>query len=444
MYLAALALMLVGAAPALHAQADDEGEGAKWNWFGSLRIRPEYNDNLSDLDLGRDDKIGYASYRVNLGTEVSLDRNISVVLDVQGVGASGDDFAVVRGTQTFNQSSSYFSLYRGYIDVKDLFGEKIDLRVGRQELVFGDEFLLGDNNFYGGASWDAVRGDFKHTVGTMTAFWAKVGELDHPEFYGNQFYSDPGGDWEFYGLYEAMKFGESHNVDLAVLYNFDHAPTSYYGGPAFSEKRFTYHARYAFEPETGFFGSVNAAIQNGRTLDPTGSFNVDADSHGLEGTAGFRWMKDGRKAQVHVKIANYSGDDPSTDQNETFNPLAQDFHNRYGMLDFWNGIWGRQAYVGGAAGFRALQLGFETELANGITLAAVAQRNFRTIEPSALATNRNMGQEFGVLATYAYGKNLDLNFCYAQLFAGTANSNEAPYFTKSTGRRLYVGATARF
>lgn len=442
-YLAALGVMLLGATPALHAQAGDEGEGTKWSWFGSLRVRPEYNENLSDLSVGRDDKIGYVGYRVNLGTEVNLDRDVSVVLDLQGVGSAGEDFSFTRGSQTFNFQDSYFSLYRGYIDVRNLFGEKIDLRVGRQELVFGDEFLLGNNDFYAGASWDAIRGDFKQNIGTFTAFWAKVAEVDHPEFFGDQFFQDAAGDWDFYGLYEAMKFGESHHIDLAVLYNFDHTP-SYYGDIPFTEKRFTYHARYAYQPESGLFGAANLALQGGRTLAASGLQIVNADAYGVDGTIGYSWIKDGRKAQVHAKIANFSGDDPATEDNETFNPLAQDFHNRYGMLDFWNGIWGKQAYIGGAAGFRALQLGFRTELSNGITLSAVAQRNLRGIEPSETATNRNMGQEFGVLAEYAYGKNLELDFAYAQLFPGTANANEAPYFSKSVARRIYVGARARF
>ena len=104
------------------------------------------------MSLTRDDKIAYVSYRVNVGTEVSLNRDVSVVLDLQGIGAGGDDLSFYRGSQTFNTSESYFSLYRGYIEVKDIFGEQIDLRLGRQEIVMGDGFLLSNEPFYGGVS----------------------------------------------------------------------------------------------------------------------------------------------------------------------------------------------------------------------------------------------------------------------------------------------------
>lgn len=68
----------------------------------------------------------------------------------------------------------------------------------------------------------------------------------------------------------------------------------------------------------------------------------------------------------------------------------------------------------------------------------------RNTEISPTATNKNLGQEFGVAARYAYGNNLTLDFCFAQLFPGTAIGNEEPLFGKSTSRRLYVGATAKF
>ena len=50
-------------APAVSAEGGDDAE---WNWFGSLRVRPEYNENLSDVFAGNDDKIAYVAYRANL------------------------------------------------------------------------------------------------------------------------------------------------------------------------------------------------------------------------------------------------------------------------------------------------------------------------------------------------------------------------------------------
>ena len=64
----AFAVLLLAAPSARAAEGDEEGRDL--NCFGSLRVRPEYNDNLSDLTSAQDDKVSYVSYRANIGTSI--------------------------------------------------------------------------------------------------------------------------------------------------------------------------------------------------------------------------------------------------------------------------------------------------------------------------------------------------------------------------------------
>ena len=48
----ALTLGFATVAPA----GDEDKEGTEIDWFGTLRIRPEHNDNMSDALAGREDK----------------------------------------------------------------------------------------------------------------------------------------------------------------------------------------------------------------------------------------------------------------------------------------------------------------------------------------------------------------------------------------------------
>ena len=64
--LLAVGVLLAGFAPALAAD-DSDDTNFKWNWYGSLRARPEYNDNLNDLTPEVDDEISYTNYRVEIG-----------------------------------------------------------------------------------------------------------------------------------------------------------------------------------------------------------------------------------------------------------------------------------------------------------------------------------------------------------------------------------------
>ena len=58
----------------------------------------------------------------------------------------------------------------------------LNLTFGRQELAYGTELILGDNDFYGGLSHDGLRGDFLFSNdSSLSLFWAKEGELSRTD-----------------------------------------------------------------------------------------------------------------------------------------------------------------------------------------------------------------------------------------------------------------------
>lgn len=59
---------------------------------------------------------------------------------------------------TFNpQHYNRFSLYQAYLELKPPAIKELDLKIGRQEFVYGSAFILGANNFYEGLTFDAAR-----------------------------------------------------------------------------------------------------------------------------------------------------------------------------------------------------------------------------------------------------------------------------------------------
>ncbi len=443
---AVLALALVGM-PASMAADQKTDEGATWHWFGSLRARPEYNDNLTDFFAGRDDKIGYTSYRANLGAMVDLDKGVSVVLNAQALGKWGEDRTPIRGTQTESNLSSDIGFFEAYVDVKNLFGQPFSLRAGRQKMVLGDGWLMGDLDFYGGTSWDGIRGDLELKHGTITPFWAKIAETKIPEALRNLDVSDFEGKWEMYGLWTNWKFAGKQSLDAAILFNFDHRHFPEIPAPAFAwrDKRFTYTARYAWGGESGPYVNVNAALQGGRTLSEDATRFVDVKADAEEATGGYVWIREGNPYRVWARIARYTGDKPGTVRtDETFRPIAMDFHGRYGLTDSWNGLWRDTAYIGGAPGFEVLMIGFDVTIPRGVRLQVFAQTMRRNQKVSPDVENRNLGQEFGVSASYDYGKNLSMELGFSQVYPGTAIGAEAPLFSQTTAKRLYVNTVVHF
>jgi len=418
----------------------DDGE-KKIDWFGSLRARPEYNDNLSDVATGRDDKVGYVSYRINLGLSVELDKNVSLLFDGQAVGLWGENEMPFASGPSQDATSAKFNFFQAYGEAKNINDSPFSLRIGRQKLVYADEWLLGDLDHFGGTSWDAMVGVIDGDFADVSFIWGKGAEMDVPEMFYDPEYEDTNGDWDLYAGWASMKLADAMTLDAGVIYSLDRRKPGEEFTP-YTDKRWTATVNYHWGEGEGLFIDANAAMQWGRPMfipDPE-SPEPKIDANAAEVTVG--WVFEAAKArhQVHGRFARYSGDDPNTIDVEYFDPLAQDFHGRYGYLDLWHGFWGLDAFVGGSPGAQFIQLAFESRLASGLTLTGLYQDVSSAEAPSPTNTNRNLGDEYGFLFAYDYSEHASFEVGLAQLYPGEGLLQ----YGNSTVRRFYVNTLVRF
>jgi hypothetical protein len=438
--LLALCLALAPAVPA------EEKDGPEWDFFGSLRVRPEYNENLSDVTAQRDDKIFYGAYRANLGASVTLDNGVRAVLDLQGMGLWGEDQHPYRGWITEDDSSVHFSVFQAYIEAKNIFGSKFSARAGRQPLIYGDEWLVGDLDFYGGTSFDGFWGEFDRKNGYTSLFYTKLAETSSPEANFFYFNEDDSRDSDFSGIWSGWNFGDNMILEGGYMYLLDDMSMTEFGDP-YKDKRQTATVQFAYnkDHEAGYFMRINTAYQWGTlVVYDEGQEDLDISAEAAEITLGWIWVRADNPYKLWVRGAHYSGDESDTDDYEAFIPLFQDTHNRYGLLDFWHGQWGFVPYLGGNPGFQAIQIGSSATLPNGITLKVLAQQLHRAEDFSPTMTNRKLGSEFNISASYNYGKNLSLELGIAQLYPGTAIGYEPPFFPSTTTRRAYLHTVVHF
>ncbi len=443
-----LSLILLGPPIVPAAEPAAASDDVTWRWLGSLRLRPEYNDNLTDYSTGRDDMISYTSYRANLGADIGLDKGISVMLNAQALGKWGEDQTFLRGTSTQSNLTSQVGFFEAYVDAKNIHGQPFSLRAGRQRFVFGDQWLLGDLDFYGGTSWDGIRGDLEFSKAMITPLWASIAKIASPEVLknltdaeGNPI-SAPGGDFELYGIWSTWKLPGENGLDVGVLYAFDHRRIEPF---AFQDKRWTYTARYHWGGQKGFYFNGNLAYQDGNSVNSERTDYAKIRANAMELTAGWTWIRLENPYRIQLRYARYTGDRPETvGTKETFVPLAMNFHERYGLADAWNGYWRNQAYIGGDPGYEVLQVLFDVQIPNGVRLKVFGQTQRRVTEIAAAGTLRSLGQEFGVSAGGDYGKHVSLEVGFAEVYPGTAIAAEAPLFTQDSARRLFVNTLVRF
>ncbi len=147
-----------------------------------------------------DDEDGYGNAWLEQRTTVHFNAqftdDVSAYLELESIEDWGEDFRSPRyvfGVDQRADSSDDIEFYQAYIDIEQCFELPLQLRIGRQELCFGSEWLVGNNASFAPLtylSFDALR--LTHTAESyvVDAFAAKL----------NERYA-PGDDVDFYGLY---------------------------------------------------------------------------------------------------------------------------------------------------------------------------------------------------------------------------------------------------
>ncbi len=373
--LAALALMVTGylASPAV---AQDEGE-KKLTFNGEIRSRFEYNVNyfdFSDSDLLADpdaDAFSFWPYRFRLSATAALTDNVKAFAEIQNASTFGQfdffdyldyGFPTRNPTPDFSSMlpyvgdypaahSGYFfpfgeipftrfhvegatndggisgretRFYQGYVDLQKLGGTDLALRVGRQELTYGTQLLVGNLEFYTGQSFDGARLMWDGEKYGFNAFYYKLNEFFHHTT-----------DTNFFGATGNYNFGKqlgSVGAYFMTVQEFD-----------VTAKVDTYGVRWGRMVnsvddmrEGPFDWNAEFAAQSGDV--GSGEFKQSLSGNIFEGWFGWNFGTGSGRSRVHVGALLASGDkNPDDNKFKGFVPLFGDIHvyNRLGDLDIF-------------------------------------------------------------------------------------------------------------
>jgi len=137
----------------------------------------------------------FAEQHTLLNVKADFTNDVSTFIELDSYGDWGQNFRSNYLTGIDSRGAADVNLYQAYINVKNLWGTPLSLRVGRQELVFGSEFLLGNNSTMPlghGLSFDAIKLSFANDMFKVDAFAAKLNET---------FQNFGKGDVDLYGVY---------------------------------------------------------------------------------------------------------------------------------------------------------------------------------------------------------------------------------------------------
>lgn len=176
---------------------------------GGIRIRGNWFD-LGPIPGG---EIAFVEQRTRLNFKADFTDSVSTFIEVDNYGNWGTDFRSDYLTGVDGAGGGDVALYQAYIEANEMWGTPLRLRVGRQELAFGSQWLVGVNDtssLFRGLSFDAIRLDYTTDMFTVAAFASKLAEGL------GDLYSE--NDVDFYGIYGSYTGIEDVTIDAYWLY----------------------------------------------------------------------------------------------------------------------------------------------------------------------------------------------------------------------------------
>jgi hypothetical protein len=451
---------------------------------GELRTRYEWDTNLVDFTDDIDDEFGFVPSRARFGVGLSLPRDVSVFMEFQELWSFGEDTGA-RLTEAYRQAPNQpltgafvvggavnegsigniltagglptsatvrqnenarvsghtltsthrddLSLYQGYIQVDEIGGTPLSASFGRQEYAFGNEWLLGDNDFYGGASLDGIKTWWDFDRSQLNIFWAKVDEQNTGSASVNS--TDDDTDlWGAYWMFPEIQ-GSLINLDAYAML----LKSNYDGGPAdhsTNSDSWWIGARVYRQPEWGFHFNAELTYQFG-DITVAGGSDMDIQAWGFEGSGGYTWDVTGNP-DLHVGFTYASGDDdPADNDYETFAAPMPDPHPRLGFADLVS-----------ASNILAYQIGYAGSWNNqawGIEVYRFELAEDRDFDGDG-EFDDDLGNEIDLWYAYQYSKNVSIQLVYAMFLTGDVVEDqvEALGLSADDAQRFYANLVLKY
>jgi hypothetical protein len=453
----------------------------QWDFGGSVRARYEIKDNfaisgkpgsLDFRDHGADVDNAYMMEKIRFRAGYT-EKWWSVLVEGRSSLVQSDDrvaytnFPVVPGTvsRTGNgPESDILDLNQAYVTLGNHKEFPLSLKVGRQELIYGEERLIGAfgwNNI--GRVFDAAKARWQTPWFGADLF---VSRPVIPE--DGRFNVD--NDYEYFsGVYASSGKIPKHSLEVYFLSRNVSAqapaaePSPQSPQPS-ARDIYTLGMRLKSNPgELGNFDyTLETAGQLGNFRDPrpgAPAERLDHQAYMVVAQAGYTFADSWAKPRLGVEYAHGSGDsDPQDGKHETFENLFPTNHKFYGYMDFFSlqnihdvrGIFQLRPHprVSLAIEGHAFWLADTHDSFYGAP--GVARGGTGTTPGTGYGVNPGysnfVGTELDVIGGFALSRFAQLEVGYGHFFVGDyiQSSLSAPTRGSADANWLYVQATVNF
>jgi len=358
---------------------------------GSLRIRgnwytQEATGGPGFMDAGTSSRS--VEQRTTISVTADFTNDTSAVIEIDSYDVWGEDTNTPGYGVGVARTGADVSLYQGYLQMREAWGRPLTLTIGRQEVMFGSEWLVGNGDTaaaFTGLSYDGVTATYDYDSGTVTALWLMIADSNAGGMPG----AIGGGednDVALYGLYGSYTGHENHTIDAYWLFLRD--------GTLDSLDIHTLGLRGAGNIDAWDY-EAEIAFQTGD--EPAGMPDVSAWALNLE--VGYSFDAN-YNPRVFLGVAFFEGADGG---DMAFNRLFSDWEYSEFLS---NGDISNTLIFRGGVGFQPREnIGIDVLL------------SWFEEDEEAGGTDDDIGVELGLYLTYDYSEDVSFSVGWAHFFA---------------------------
>lgn len=398
-------------------------ESQPWDVGGEVRGRFE-SKNGAGVVANTDFISGVAESReaIYLRSKIHIGYKPSpwLALFVEGRDASGHEDP---------KATDRFDLYQAYLTLGDLHEFPVTIQIGRQELLYGDERLVGKGQWPNlGKSFDAFRVHYESSSGFVDVFTSRPVLAADGEFNINNDYDT------FSGIYSSFKKlipWQDTQLYFLARNAGRNAPNALDpgvpGNPSTQRDIYTIGTLWKSNTDAlcGLDYSIEACYQFGSVYNATLDDRLDQQSYAFFMDGGYTWKDTYGTPRLGIGYEYGSGDDDATDGKvETFESLFAINHRGYGLMD-----------VTSPRNIHIPKLAFSLKPVKGLTLSVdylwfiLASTNDYFYPESGGGRSGNgyginsgfgsfVGSEIDIYASYTVNNWLNIQAGYGHFFTG--------------------------
>jgi hypothetical protein len=453
------AFLAIGLVAMLAPQPIFAQEDKPFTIHGEVRSRAEYTNNAVDFSDtepgGNTDQSVFFPYRFRIAAEGNFTHNVHSWIEFQQDGAWGETGDPRNASSAINWNTNNNAvLYQGNVTFDQLWSKNFSLRIGRQEIVAGNQLLLGNEEFYSGISHDGAVGTWHLKKVNVMVWYTRPNERMvapadanlPPDLTADSSFNTTSRDTDFLGGYATWTFKKNQILDAYLMDLRDHDT-----GAITPLTIDTLGARYAHDDTSkdSFIWNIEIAQQFGEVGDratAVATRGADLEGMAVEGWFGYNWKKGKNVHRVYGRYEMATGDDTSTtDTYEGFRPIFGDNHNRTGRGD-WFRLADVPTFLGGsltAGGLIATSVGYNGFYNDRHEFGA-AIWNYTLEEDNGNPNGDNLGSAIDLWYGFNYSRNVNFLVSVSQLSPDDALTGTGAGVTDDSVQRYYAQARLRF